>query len=245
MDYIITIPTFNRVELLKNKTLKMLQDNNIPSHLIFLVVHSLEQRNLYKENIPTELYNSILITNVNDGWYGQVNWILQHYPEGTRIVKLDDDISHVSELIDNKLVKTTNLDKIIQRGYELCYTHGAKLFGLYPSANPFYMIKQKEYTVDLRFIVGPFFGIICEKIDLDLQVKVKGDYDYSIKSYMNNGSVIRLNRISFKYDLAKNEGTRSIQMMNDSVYLQQLYPQFVRMNLRRTQGEILLKTKAN
>jgi hypothetical protein len=87
-------------------------------------------------------------------------------------------------------------------------------------------------------------GIINEKITIDLGIKIKGDYEYAIQSYLHNGGIIRFNRIGFKYDIAKNEGNRIKVMINDAKILINKYPDLVKMNARRNNeknmGEILL-----
>jgi hypothetical protein len=72
-DYIIVIITYNRVERCLNKTLTMLKENKIPNNLIYLVVHNKEQKEIYESGIPKQYYNQILVTNKNEGIYGQMN----------------------------------------------------------------------------------------------------------------------------------------------------------------------------
>ena len=237
--------TYNRVERCYKKTLSVLKENNIPSSIINLVVHNKEQAELYRQGIPKEYYNKILITNENKGIYGQMNWVFRHYKKGQKILKLDDDISAIYKVQGDKLVKTNTLKSIIDEGYKLCEENGFKLWGLYPVANAYFMKDNKPYTTDLRFIVGALMGIINEKIQIDLDIKIKGDYDYAIKSYLNNGGLIRFNRLSFKYDITKNEGERVNTMISDANILIRKYPTLVKNNTRRDtnkpMGEILLK----
>ena len=243
-DYIILVITYNRVERCYKKTLSMLKDNKIPKDIINLVVHNAEQKRLYEEGIPKEYYNEILITNKNDGIYGQMNWMYNKYKNGQKILKLDDDISTILRLQGDKLVKTYDLLKIIDEGFKLCVDNGFKLWGIYPTANAYFMKSQKDYTTDLRFIVGALMGFINEKLTIDLDIKIKGDYEYAIKSYLKNGGMIRFNRITFRYDIAKNEGDRIKVMINDANILMKKYPNLVKMNTRRNNeknmGEILL-----
>jgi len=243
-DYIILVITYNRVERCYKKTLSMLKDNKIPKDIINIVVHNAEQKRLYEEGIPKEYYNEILITNKNDGIYGQMNWMYNKYKNGQKILKLDDDISTILRLQGDKLVKTYDLLKIIDEGFKLCDDNGYKLWGIYPTANAYFMKSQKDYTTDLRFIVGALMGFINEKLTIDLDIKIKGDYEYAIKSYLKNGGMIRFNRITFRYDIAKNEGDRIKVMINDANILMKKYPNLVKMNTRRNNeknmGEILL-----
>jgi len=239
------IITYNRVERCLNKTLSVLKENQIPSSIINLVVHDKEQADLYRQGIPQEYYNKIIITNENKGIYGQMNWVFRHYKKGQKILKLDDDISAIYKLQGNKLVKTNTLKSIIDEGFKLCEDNGFKLWGLYPAPNAYFMKSKDEYTTDLRFIVGALMGIINEKLQIDLNIKIKGDYEYAIKSYLKNGGLIRFNKLSFKYDITKNEGERIKTMMSDADILVRKYPNLVKNNTRRDNdkpmGEILLR----
>ena len=247
MVFKIIVVTHNRVDVCRSHTLAMLRDNHVPAELITLLVHNEEQKANYEDGIPKDLYNNIMVTNTNDGCYGQLNFLTDYYEEGVRIVKLDDDISYVYEIADNyNLVKSSNLLNFIDDGFRLCDQYGAKLFGLYPCTNPYFVCKQKLYSTDLRFAVGSFMGLIIDKSNiLDLNIKIKGDYQYAIQAYINHGAVIRLNRVCHKYHINKNVGDRTTVMVNDARILVEKYPSYVRHNLRRNmnninKGEILL-----
>ena len=228
----------------------MLKHNNVPAKLITLLVHNNDQKQMYEDGIPKDLYNDIMVTNLDGGCYGQLNFITDYYDEGTKIIKLDDDISWIYEIADNvNLVKSSNLLNFIADGYRLCDQHNAKLFGLYPSSNPYFVCKQKLVSTDLRFVVGCFMGIIIDKKNvLDLNIKIKGDYQYTIQSYINHGAVVRLNRICLKYHINANKGDRTTVMVSDAKLLVEKYPEYVRHNLRRNlhninKGEVMLIRK--
>ena len=247
MDFRIVICTHDRVQVCASHTLAMLRDNNVPAKLITLLVHNEQQKANYENGIPSYLYNDIMVSNNDQGVYAQMNYITDHYDEGTKIVKLDDDVSWIYEVADNyNLVKSSNLLNIIDDGYRLCEEHGAKLFGLYPCTNAYFVCKQKHYTTDLRFAVGSFMGLIIDKKNvLDLNIKIKGDYAFAVVSYMNHGAVVRLNRICHKYHINANKGLRTDVMVSDANLLVEKYPEYVKHNLRRdihniSKGEILL-----
>mgnify|MGYP003673279817 CR=1 FL=1 len=183
-----------------------------------------------------------MITNKNEGIYGQMNWVFNHFKEGQHILKLDDDISSFKKLQGSKLVKIKNIGETIKKGFQICEQKGLKLFGIYPTANAYFMEGQQEYTTDLRFIVGAFMGIINQKKNkIDLSIKIKGDYEYAINSFKMNGGILRFNTITFNYDIAKNEGERINVMKRDASILMKKYPTLVKDNQRRgDMGEILL-----
>jgi hypothetical protein len=222
--------------------LTTLKDNKISPDKIHLVVHTKEQADMYRAGIPKEMYNSIIITNENKGIYGQMNWVFKHFKEGQHILKLDDDISSFKKLQGEKLVKMYNIGDVIDEGFKLCEQKGYKLFGIYPTANAYFMKGQKDYTEDLRFVVGAFMGIINQRDNqIDIAIKIKGDYEYAINSFIKNGGMIRFNRIAFNYDITKNEGERINTMKSDAKILIRKHPTLVKENNRRgDKGEILL-----
>jgi hypothetical protein len=237
-NYVVAVVTYNRVEWCHKKTLTMLKENKIPSNRIYLIVHTEEQKKMY-EVIPKDLYKEILVTNKQGRWIGQVNWVMDYFDKGQRILRLDDDITGIYKLQGEKIVKTKTLASIMDKGFSLCQENGFKLWGLYPSPNAYYMKQKPPYTMDLRFIVGPLMGIINEKIHMDTKLNIKGDYDYTLQSYIKNGGVIRFNNIAFKYDIAKKDPQRLEKYNKDNQYLIKKYPDYVRLNPTR-EGEVLL-----
>jgi len=246
MDFVIVIPTFNRVKECFNKTLTFLKNNKIQSNLIKLIVHNEEQKKLYEE-LPNDSYGEIIVTNLNEGLVGQRNFIVDYFSEDTKIISLDDDVSDIYEVKDNKLIVCYNLLDIIKEGFELCEKNNYTLWGLYPTTNAFYVVKQKHYyTTDLRFIVGAFMAFVNKKRKADDKLKIRQDYDLSIQAYLNDGGLIRFNRISVKYGIYNKNGgvgqsknDRKEQLIYEADLLINKYNGLVRYNMQR-EGEILL-----
>lgn len=263
-NFKIVVPTYNRVSGCYKKTLSFLKDNKIPNEIIHLVVHNEEQKQMYLEGISSDYYGTIIVTNLDAGLAGQRNFIVDYFDEDTKIVSLDDDVTGVYEIGYNKAIPlavgsdrvplsklhvTDSLIEIIKKGFELCEQNGYTLWGLYPVTNLFYMNKQLEYTKDLRFIVGAFMGFINKKRKADESLKIRQDYDLSVQAYLQDGGLIRFNRISVKYGIyCKNGGVgqsqkdRQEQLKLETEILLNKYPELVKKNKRR-ENEILLRTK--
>mgnify|MGYP004007008547 CR=1 FL=1 len=86
----ICIPTFNRSNILLNKTLVTLKNNNIDSNLIYIFVVESEYE-LYKSIIGDE-YN--IIVGVF-GLVNQRNFIENYFDAGEHLIMLDDDVSEI------------------------------------------------------------------------------------------------------------------------------------------------------
>jgi len=249
LNFKIVIPTYNRVSGCYKKTLSFLKDNKIPNEIIHLVVHNEVQKQMYLEGISSDYYGTIIVTNLDAGLAGQRNFIVDYFDEDTKIVSLDDDVTGVYEIGYNKLHVTESLIEIIKKGFELCKQNGYTLWGLYPVTNLFYMNKQLEYTKDLRFIVGAFMGFINKKRKADESLKIRQDYDLSVQAYLQDGGLIRFNRISVKYGIycknggvAQSQKDRQEQLKLETEILLNKYPELVKKNKRR-ENEILLRTK--
>lgn len=247
--YKIAIPSYNRVDGITKKTLAFLSRYNYPKELIYIFVNTAEQKAEYENTIPKELYGHIISTNQPKGIMNVRNYIVDYFDENDKFISMDDDVISINKVNEGKLYPIDNFNDLIEKGFQLCEEHGYTLWGLYPTANTFYMKSINEYTTGLKFIVGGFMGIINKKRHVSLNWKE--DYELSIDAYIRDGGVIRFNHIAVKHHLyTKNGGIGLNQQerMNDYKEAGELliikYPLLVRWNPRR-EGEILLTKKAN
>ena len=84
--------------------------------------------------------------------------IVTTYPTGTPIVWFDDDVTEIAARTpDGKLAPWTGtLDQLAALGFGLAEAGGARLWGINPTANGFYM--KDEAVVGARFICGIMHG---------------------------------------------------------------------------------------
>jgi len=250
MNIKIAIPSYNRVNGIIKKTLAFLFRYKYPRELIYIFVNFQEQKEQYETQIPKELYGYIISTNQPKGICYARNFIIDYFEKNEKYISMDDDIHAIQMLQENKLSDIPSIQDLFEKGFQLCEKHKYTLWGLYPTANTFYMInKKEEYTTDLRFIVGGFMGFINQKQYIKLNWKE--DYELSIQAYIRNGGVIRFNNIAIKHDLYTKTGGCGLnqkERMNDnkqaSECLINIYPSIVKINTRR-EGEILLNHNAN
>lgn len=193
MDYIIVIPTHNRVDVLQKKTLPLLKRLGIPSKKITLFVSGGEQKKMYQEGVPSSEYNEIISKDVK-GIGATKNAITAHYPEGKKIVIVEDDLNNLMKLSSDakKLVPLTDLDSVIKQGFDLCDKHKTILWGIYAVPNAFFM--KPAVSFDLKFIIGTCYGIINTK-KIHLHTNVKEDYELSLEVWERYGAIVRFNNI--------------------------------------------------
>ena len=89
ITYVIAIPSYNRSEILINKTLKFLKDCEINPKLINIFVANDEEYKIYNSAIPKELYGKLIIGK--KGIANQRKFISYYFPKGKNILSIDDD----------------------------------------------------------------------------------------------------------------------------------------------------------
>ena len=253
--------------MLQEKTLTMLKKHNIGSQKIYIFVANEKQAVEYKHVIPKNFYHKIVIGEL--GLKNQRNFITKYFPINTNIVQMDDDITDIKQLdfANSKLSKKTkkphkyyqtksieNLNQFIKHSFIQCKSKDIFLWGVFPVNNPYFM--NTNTTTDLRFIVGPFFGIINRKYkdrkDLLTTIDEKEDVERSIKYYIKDGGILRFNYISIETKYYRNPGgmqsemkNRKVEALKSAQYLNKTYPQYTTLYLKKKSGfpEVKLKDK--
>ena len=256
--YIIVIPSYNRPELIQQKTLSLLKKHTIKSSHIVIFVANREQYDLYKSKIPKTLYHKLVIGV--KGLKNQRNYISNYYPEGTHIVQMDDDLEKIVQLNvengkngknDKNSKKTiepiSNLDTFIKKAFLLCQTKNIFLWGVYPLANSHFM--TNTITTDLRFIVGPMWGMINRHHpDLELTIDEKENTERTLQYWSMDGKVLRFNNIGIETKYYKNKGgmqnegkNRKEEALKSVQYLHNKYPTITKLYLGKKSGVPELK----
>jgi len=235
VNYVIAIPTYNRIEEVTNKSLNTLREAGIPKNRIHLFVANQQQYKLYEENVPKNLYGKIIIGK--KGITNQRIFIASYFPEGQYVISMDDDVEQFEILKGEKLTKLTNINEFFDDAYKLMKKEHLFIWGIYPVRNPFFM--YKETTLDLRFIIGVTFGFIVRH-DKDLKMSIKAetkeDYEQTILYYLKDGGVIRFNNVTVKtkFNAPGGLGTdRFERNKNAAEYLVKKYPDIVTRNDRK------------
>lgn len=240
MDYTVIIPSYKRPEGCRDKTLAVLQEYKIPKENIVVVVANKEEKVAYEAVLNEKTYGKILVGV--PGLSDVRNWIFEHFPKGTKLVSCDDDIRSFIEYdasIKRKEKKLKSLKDVIKRGFSECNKANCSFWGVYPSANGFFM--KPTVTTDLKFIIGSFWGCINPGKEVHLERSEKEDYERTIKFFLKDNCVVRLNFVSPKTAYYKEPGgmqTRN-RLKHQQVAVKALlkkYPQFVKSNPTRKSG---------
>ena len=135
-----------------------------------------------------------------------------------------------------------NLDKFIKDAFKRCVLDGIFLWGVYPLANAHFM--TNTITTDLRFIVGPMWGMINRhRPDLQLTIDEKENTERTLQNWVIDGKVLRFNNIGIDTKYYKNKGgmqnegkNRKEEALKSVYYLHKLYPQLTKLNLGKKSG---------
>jgi len=226
VNYVIAIPTYNRVEEVINKSLQTLKESGILRNRIYLFVANKQQYNLYEENVPKELYGKIVIGK--KGITNQRIFISNYFPEGQYVISMDDDVEQFEILRGDKLVKLTNINDFFNEAYKIMKEEKLFIWGIYPVRNPFFM--YKEITTDLRFIIGVTFGFIVrhdKQLTMSIKSETKEDYEQTILYYLKDGGILRFNNITVKtkFNAPGGLGTDRYERNKSAAeYLEKKYP---------------------
>lgn len=247
-DWVVAIPSYKRAELLKEKTLSVLQKYGIEPERIFIFVADKDEEAIYKKTLPEKSYNKIIVAE--KGLHNARNIINTHFPKGKKIVEADDDIRGFIEFDSSKPRKEKpliSLKKLIDRGFAEAAKHGARLWGVYPSANGFFM--KDTVSTDLRLIVGSFWGQINPGKEIHLDFSEKEDYLRTLMFYQKDGKVVRLNFASPQTPYYKTPGgmqeddKRKINQEKAVKELLKRYPDWVKINPHRKSGFVEIRIR--
>ena len=249
-EYKIAIPSYRRADTLREKTLALLQRYKIPMGKIYIFVASEAEKIEYLRAIPGQgLHYCKDIIVAKPGMMAVRNFIQSWFPEGQRVVNIDDDIEALKVRVnDYDCEELEDLDGLIQKGFSACEAVKASLWGVYPIVNPKFMYSRP--TQDLRYIIGAFWGVINTH-DKDTYVTMddKEDFERTIKFYIRDGRVVRLNHVGIKSAYYTEPGgmqeTRTEKRVRQSgMELLQKYPMFCEYNkARKKHFEIRLVDK--
>jgi hypothetical protein len=208
-DYVICIPSYKRANFCNEKTLATLHKHKINHNKIYVYVANKEDYDLYKETLDPSLYNKLIIGK--KGLVPQRQFIMEQWPQGKHIVFFDDDVESI-DLSLSPQFKSHNLDYFIKEAFTQCVNHNSYIWGVYAVFNPFFRKARKEMTTELNYIVGAFYGIINRPKLKSIQLTItkengqKEDVERTIKYFIEDGIVLRFNKIGFTTKYYGKEG---------------------------------------
>jgi hypothetical protein len=261
-EYIVAIPSYKRVNTLKNKTLRVLKESGIDPKKIYVFVADEEQKKLYRDALDRDYQPKLIVGE--PGIRNIRNFMANYFPEKQRIFYIDDDISHIyqnfntidpSDKKHNKLSPMKDLNRFILKAFDEAQKRKMDNWGVYPVENPYFMKPTtrnvNDYTsTNLVYIIGFMTGVVNNKEAEIRTIDDKEDYERSIKYYLKDNGVLRFNNITCRTQCYKEPGgmqvERTKQRIHDSaVYLTKEYPELCTLNTSKKSGytEIRLRDR--
>ena len=169
---------------------------------------------------------------------------MEQWPEGKHIVFFDDDVASI-DLSMSKIFKGKSLDFFFKYAFKECKKMKSFMWGVYPVFNPFFRKARDELSTCLNYIVGAFYGIInrpnLKSIQLTLTKEngQKEDVERTIKYFIEDGIVLRFNKIGFEtkyYGKSGGLGTfeaRLKPMLEASKLLKKTYPEYGEISTKK------------
>ena len=192
-DYRIAIPSYDRPEAVRTKTLAMLDSLNVDRDRVVVVCATPNEQERY-------------LASLGNGWrtevasLGLVNareWYHGHFAEGTRILNIDDDVEAIMVKHGKKVERYEGcIDDIAEDGFSQCEAARARLWGIYPVDNGLFMNDQT--VVGLRFICGVFFGSYAGDPVFSHRRGSNDDWESTLQSFTSYGAVVRLEYLSVR-----------------------------------------------
>ena len=256
----IAIPSYSRAETLRKKTIQMLMSYDVePGEVTVFVIES--QVEEYSRALKDTPYTQVVSVGPEPGLAIARNFIRRYYDEGLDLLCIDDDVVRVSYVEDKSSSRSSSSQSssnqsslrdvddfrsLIRDGFIACRSNKARLWGIYPAQNPFFMTRSKIST-GLKYIVGSFWGVINTR-SIEVTTDDKEDVERTLRHYVEFGKVVRLEYVTVKTLYYKEPGGMQVNRTKESnlkgaMKLAAEFPDLCRVKIRHSTGlaELVLK----
>ena len=234
------VPSFQRPTIFKEQTLAFLKKHNVDEKDIYLVLR--EDDPYLNDYLDRATDINVLITDVK-GIGKTHNYITEYFDEDSFLVEIDDDLI---DLFDNERTPVNDFKKIVTdmkaKMTEECINYG----GTYQVVNPMFMSGCKQYTTDLRYMLGCLRFRFVKK-DIVLETNYAEDFENSLLHFLRDGKILKNNWVAPKTKNYQDGGCKSDGRQNDTeksdkVFLSSTYPKYCKI-FQRKSGEWDLRLK--
>lgn len=248
VDYKIAIPSYRRLNILKEQTLRVLKEYEIPTENITIFLFDDFDFDKYSLHLPDYKF---IKTDIED-LAQRLNYITDYYNEGDYVIIMEDDIQMIKclNILGDKTEKMSDLEAHFTDAYNTLKNPQSPsyLWGIAPTDNSYFM--KPHTSNDFKFCIGVMFGYIVRKLkELCVSISYRQDFERSIIYWIKDNSIVRYNNVSVKTKYRGESGLgngigREIKEMEASEQLIKKYPEYVRFNKKRGGTEVqLIKNK--
>tara|TARA_R110000772_G_scaffold89184_3_gene184977 strand:- start:326 stop:1087 length:762 start_codon:yes stop_codon:yes gene_type:complete len=188
------IPSFQRPDILKQKTLNLLINTyHVRSEDIDILLEDPKEGDTYR-NVLGDLYPKDFIFHYQKG-IGSVRNFIKHYykyeSKEINVIYIDDDIDEI-RIMDKQL---PNLIDFVNEMFKETENRKLNLWGVSAFHNPFFM--SETITQSLKYICGAFNGEIIDRDKHDIYTEFDHleDFAFSCEHFIRDGGVVRNNGV--------------------------------------------------
>lgn len=228
------IPSHARADRINRWSLRALADAGVPAADVDVFVAP-DELPEYSKAMDRSLYGRLLTGAL--GLQRQHRAIECFYGDGARVVQLDDDLGGiVRRANERKLEPCTDLPAEAADAFALCADIGARLWGVYPTANAGWM--KPRVRTGLVFVCGGLFGRVIDT-SLSVELGQKEDYERTLRYWSADGVVARVEWLGMRTAMYRPGGLQAADQpdrgeLNEQAvrYLLHRWPQQVRKAAR-------------
>jgi hypothetical protein len=208
-DYVIAVRTYARSHMFPNMTYKTLERSGLTGRLYIFVANADEKR-LYESALAGKPYKAIVIGAL--GGANATRAITEYFPQGKRIVFMDDDLEQFFEFQGDKhepapFVKDSDrLGRYLTDGFETIDKFGLGSFTFSFYQNRFWL-QDKPFKQFRPFtLAGNFFGVRNDRKMIPTKHSHSDDLVRSCRYLDRYGGVLVYWWAGFKTNTFKNPG---------------------------------------
>lgn len=259
----VAIPSYRRANVISQCSLPLLCSWGVPMKRVHVFVIE-EEKASYQAMIDMNaMFQGVKVIVGPLGLHNMRNYIHQYFEDGVPVLHMDDDIKdvlamNIDESVGNVkssaryvLTPLTSALKWVQDAFRTTKESGARLWGIYPVRNGYFMKDLEPITTDLRFCVGAFWGMWNAKA-LTLALEEKEDFERTLLAYEQDGVVVRFNRVCPITSYYRTTGgmqartsDRKEESKRSCAYLLERWPQWCKLYTGKKNGvwEVRLKAR--
>ncbi len=213
MEYVVAIPSHRRSVIFAKRTLKYLRTTNLDLDKITLFLSDEEDTEAY------EMWDLRTVIAPGKNATDKFNAIHYHYPVGTRVFVMEDDIHNLCYRDDHGTPKRTWVSDLDGMIVESFHELEGGLWGINPSDSTHYTTmwtelsptkpdgKKFQFSRKLNIIVAHAFGFVStQDSELAVSEASKTDYERSCLYFERYGEVLRRFDVGVKTKSYVNDG---------------------------------------
>lgn len=245
-DYQVAIPSHQRAELLRDRTLALLTGRGVSRDRVTVFLDDGEPQQRAYQQLGVQVHVAP-VSGIN----AMRRYIADHYPRGTPVLQVDDDAEDLRRVVGPKSTEPVqDVDQFTREAFDITKGQDLAVWGVSAVLNPFFM--RDTITSDLKFVIGSFWGYFARPGHPvhRTRVDVKEDYETSLRAWWYDGGIVRFNGVAIKADHYRApggcQGYRDASLSAAAAEALIVdWPGLVRLNERRKSGhaEVLLNRK--